>query len=226
MCVFKKENFKEAKKANALVGAGIATIILSILLPIIIPPPPENLMPIFTWAQPWAQLSISAVGLILVIVALGFAMEEFQKSMAKPRIKVAFNEKGEQQATLTYKGGHLTGGLPSLWLINKGNAVARYFQIDLIIPENIGKQSKYISIVRDDGNYIISYTNDGKYTLFVNKPYLDPNIIFSAAIDNNKCMKINEDSFEIKCQIYGDWAETQEGKLRVNINKLQESSCL
>lgn len=215
MCIFKKENFKEAKKANALVGAGIATIILSILLPIIIRPC-ENLMPVFTSAQ----LSISAVGLILVIVALCFTMEAFQKSMAKPWIKVAFNERGEQQATLIYRGGQLTTELPSLWLINKGNAVARYFQIDFIIPENIGKQSRYTHIARDDGKYIISYTNDGKYTLFVNKPYLDPNIVFSAAIDTNKCMKINEDSFEIKYRIYGDWAETQEGKLKVNINKL------
>jgi hypothetical protein len=32
-------------------------------------------------------------------------------------------------------------------------------------------------------------------------------------------MKVNEDSFGIKYRIYGDWAETQEGKLKVNINK-------
>jgi hypothetical protein len=219
MCIFKKENFKEAKKANALVGAGIATIILSILLPIIIRPY-ENLMPVFTSAQ----LSISAVGLILVIVALGFTMEEFQKSMAKPQIKVAFNEAGEQQATLTYEGGQLKPALPSLWLINEGSAVGRYFQIDFIIPENIGKQSGYTYIARDDGKYIISYTNDGEYTLFVSKPYSDPNIRFSPAIDTKKCAEADEDSFEIKYRIYGDWAETQEGKLKVNINKLQESS--
>ena len=90
MFLFKKDKFKEAKKANVLVGVGIATIILSIIIPIIIKPC-ENIMPIFTSAQ----LAISAVGLILVIVALCFTMEEFQKSMAKPRIKVAFNEKGE-----------------------------------------------------------------------------------------------------------------------------------
>ena len=216
MCLFKEENFKEAKKANALVGAGIVTIILSILLPLIIGPS-ENLIPVFTWAQ----FSISAVGFVLVIAALCFTMESFQKSMARPRIKVAFNENGEQRATLIHKDGNLTmDRLPSLWLINEGNAVARYFQIDFIIPENIGKQSEYTHIARDEGDYIISYANDGKYTLFVNKPYLDPNIVYSNAVDTNKCMRISEDSFEIKYRIYGDWAETQEGKLRVNINKL------
>jgi len=214
MCLFKEEEFKEAKKLNSLVAGGIIAIALAIGLPFI-SNPGTDLLPKFTLAQ----LAISAIGFIVILVALCYTIVQFRKSMARPRIKVAFNEKGEQQAALIYKG-KLTAGLPSLWLINKGNAVARYFQIDFIIPENIGKQSKDISIARDDGKYIISYTNDGKYTLFVNKPYLDPNIVFYAAVDRNKCMKVNEDSFEIKYRIYGDWAETQEGKLKVNINKL------
>ncbi len=217
MCLFKDEEFKEAKKLNRLVAGGIIAIALAIGLPFI-SNPGTDLLPKFTLAQ----LAISAVGFIVILVALCYTIVQFRKSMAKPIIKVAFNERGEQHATVIYKDGKLTAVLPSLWLINKGNAVARYFQIDFIIPENIGKQSKNISIVRDDGKYIISYTNDGKYTLFVNKPYLDPNIVFSAAIDTNKCIKVNEDSFEIKYRIYGDWAETQEGKLKVNINKQQE----
>ena len=184
MCLFKKENFKEAKKANALVGAGIATIILSILLPIIIRPD-ENLIPVFTTAQ----LSISAVGLILVVVALCFTMEGFQKSMAKPRIKVAFNEKGEQQATLTCKDGALSGQ-PQLWLINEGNAISRYFQIDFTIPEHIGKQSTYIPIARNDGKYVVSNTNDGRYTLFVNRPHFDPEMHFWVAIDRKNAIKL------------------------------------
>ena len=214
MCLFKEEEFKEAKKLNSLVAGGIIAIALAIGLPFI-SNPGTDLLPKFTLAQ----LAISAIGFIVILVALCYTIVQFRKSMARPRIKVAFDEKGAQQATLIYKD-KLTAGLPSLWLINKGNAVARYFQIDFIIPENIGKQSKDISIVRDDGKYIISYTNDGKYTLFVNKPYLDPNIVFYAAVDRNKCMKVNEDSFEITYRIYGDWAETQEGKLKVNINKL------
>jgi len=212
MCLFKKENFQEAKKANVLVGAGIFTIILSILLPIIIRPS-ENLIPVFTAAQ----LSISAVGLILIIVALCFTMEAFQKSMAKPFIKVAFNKRGDQQTTITYKEGKLINGLPHPWIINEGNAISGYFQIDFIIPEHIGKQSKYVTIARDDGKYIISNTNNGEYTLFVNKPYLDPHMLLYAAIDTKKCIEV--DSFEIKYRIYGDWAKIQEGILKVKINK-------
>ena len=104
------------------------------------------------------------------------------------------------------------------WLINDGNAISRYFQIDFIIPENIGKQSQYVPIARDDGNnYIYSYTNDGKYTLFVNKPYQDPNITPSAAIDKNRFF--DKDSSEIIYRIYGDWGEKQEGKLKIIIKK-------
>lgn len=215
MCLFKEKEFKEAKKLNLLIGGGIVAIALAIVIPYITNPG-NDVVPKYTVAQ----FAISSVAFIIILVALCFTIVQLRKSMARPLIEVAFSERGEQQTTLIYEGGKSTAGLPPLWLINKGNAVARYFQIDFIIPENIGKQSKYISIVRDDGKYIISYTNDGKYTLFVNKPYLDPNIVFSAAIDTNKCMKVNEDSFEIKYRIYGDWAETQEGKLKVNINKL------
>jgi hypothetical protein len=218
MCLFKEEEFKEAKKLNGLMAGGIICIVLAIVLPFI-SNPGADLLPKFALAQ----LAIAAIGFIVILVALCYTIVQFRKSMAKPRIKVAFNEKGEQEVTLIYEDGKLTGGLPSPWLINEGNAVARYFQIDFIVPENIGKQSQYIqyiSIVRDDGKYILSYTNDGKYTLFVNKPYSDPNIVFSAAIDTKKCAEADEDSFEIKYRIYGDWAETQEGKLKVNINKI------
>ncbi len=214
MCLFKKEESKEAKKLNSLVVGGIIAIVLAIALPFILNPGADLLTKFAL-----AQLAISGIGFIVILVTLDCTIVQFRKSMAKPLIKVAFNEKGDQDILI--HESKLTAGLPSLWLINKGNAIARYFQIDFVIPENIGKQSKYISISRNDGKYIVPYTNDGKYTLFVNKPYLDPTIVCYAAIDTTK---VDEDSFEIKYRIYGDWAEIQEGKLKININKLQEGS--
>ena len=219
MCLFNEKEFKEAKKLNGLVAGGIICIILAIVLPFIFNPGTE-LLPQFTSAQ----VAISAIGFIAVLSTLCLALIQLRKSMAKPRIKVAFSEKGDQQVTFVYKDGILTSGILALWLINEGTAIARCFQIDFIIPENIGKQSQYASVTRDDGEYIFSYTNDGKYTLFVNKPYLDPNIELSAALDTSKCMIAKGDNFEMKYRIYGDWAETQEGKLKVNIKKLQGDS--
>jgi len=198
-----------------ILGAVLAIVLVSLIL---------GLAYLATYGLPLSDrfsamlLSLSTVAFVGVFIALMVAIAQFRKSMAKPLIKVAFNKKGEQQATLIYKDGKLTTDLPSLWLINKGNAVARYFQIDFIIPENIGKQSRYTHIARDDGKYIIPHTNDGKYTLFVNQ-YLDSGTRLSAAIDTKKCAEADEDSFEIKYRIYGDWAETQEGTLKVKINK-------
>jgi hypothetical protein len=182
------------------------------------------MMPIFSPELPLEKsaligLCFSALAFLTVFITLLYTMARFRKAMAKPQIKVAFNEKGEQQATLTYKDGELNG-LPSLWLINEGNAISRYFQIDFIIPENIGKQSQYVSdITRDNGKYILSYTNEGRYTLFVNRPRSD-SMHLNAAIDTKKC----KDSFEIKYRIYGDWSETQEGALKVYVKKEQEAS--
>jgi len=221
MCLFKEKEFKEAKKLNRLVGGGIAAIIFAAVTPHFVNPS-ETLLPEFALAQ----LAISSAGFIIILVALGLTIAQVRRAMAKPLIKVAFNEKGEQQATLIYRDGKLITELPAVWLINEGNAIARYFQVDFIIPENIGKPSvsqylvsKYVSFVKDNGEYILSYTNEGRYTLFVNRPYKDPNMIFSAAIDTNKCIELYEDSFEIKYRIYGDWAETQEGELKVVCKK-------
>lgn len=215
MCLFREEEFKEAKRLNRLVGGGILCIVLAIVLPFFFPPGTE-LLPQFTVAQ----VAISAIGFIAVLSTLCITIVQLRKSMAKPRITVAFDDKGRQEATLVDKDGNLRmDRLPSLWLINEGNAVARYFQVDFIIPASIGKQSPYTHVSRYNGDYIISYTNDGKYTLFVNKPYLDPNIVYSAAIDTSKCVETSEGSFEIEYRIYGDWTETQEGKLKINTNK-------
>jgi hypothetical protein len=167
----------------------------------------------------YAQAIFSALALAFIIYTLYVSLIQLKKSMAKPLIKVAFNKDGEQQATLIYKDGQFKTGLPHPWLINKGNAVARYFQIDFIIPENIGKPSAYVPLSKDDGNYILSYISEGRYTLFVNRPYSDPNMLFSSAFNPSKCIELNEPSFKIKYKVYGDWAETQEGDLKVNINK-------
>ena len=197
--------------------SGFVVLIIVILLILLLPP----FLFEFNYLETLGtqQLYFSIVAFSVIWITLLLTIRQFRKSMAKPHIKVAFNEKGEQSFTLTYKDNRVTNSLPSLWLINEGNTISRYFQIDFIVPENIGKQSDYVAIARDDGKYIISYTNDGKYTLFVNKPHLDPNMLFSPAIDTNKCIKISEDVRKIKYRIFGDWAETQEGELKIQVKK-------
>jgi hypothetical protein len=166
-----------------------------------------------------AQVTFTILAFGAILYTLYYASGQFRKAMAKPLIKVAFNKEGEQQATLIYKDGQFKTSVPHPCLINKGNAVARYFQIDFTIPANIGNPSAYVPLSKDDENYILSYINEGRYTLFVNRPYSDPNMLFSSAFNPSKCIELNEDSFKIKYKVYGDWAETQEGELKVKINK-------
>ena len=217
MCLFRKEYFNEAKRLNGIVAAGIIAMVLAMAWPFIYNLRDPGTDELQRFAS--AQLGVSAIGFVIILLTLCLVMVQVRKSMAKPRIRAAFNRGGDQQATLIYKDGNLITGLPSIWLINEGNVVARYFQIDFIIPGNIGKQSRYTHIARDDSEYILPYVNDGKYTLFVNQN-LDSGFRLDAAIDTKKCAEADEDNFGIKYRIYGDWAETEEGKLKVNINKL------
>jgi len=169
--------------------------------------------------------TIAVAGLIFTILAftavlysLYAVFAQLRKSMAKPLIKVAFNEKGEQSFTLTYKDNLPTNNLPILWLINEGNAITRYFQIDLIIPESVAKTSAY-NMVKNNGNYIFSYINDADHTLFVKRPQKFQNLNLSTLIDDHKCIKSSEKSFLLKYRIYGDWAETQKGELTLRIQE-------
>ena len=174
------------------------------------------------------QLRLSAVAFLVIFVTLILTIRQFRQSMAKPKIKVAFNENGEQSFNLTYKDNKATTDLPPLWIINEGNAISQHFQIDVIIPESIinpeiiGKRLTYTTITRDNGNCIFSYTNDEGYTLFVNKPKQPQDMNLSIAIDMNKCIKVSEDVHKIKYRIYGDWAETQEGELKIKVKKQRE----
>lgn len=172
----------------------------------------------FSQGIAFAQFIFTIVVFAVIWFTFYLALVQFRKSMAKPLIKVAFNKKGEQQATLTFKNGK-PGSLPSVWLINEGNAVARYFQIDFTIPENIGRPSAYVPLSKEDGSYILSYVNEGRYTLFVNRPYSDPNMLFSSAMNLSKCIELNVASFKIKYKVYGDWALTQKGELTIKCNR-------
>ena len=169
----------------------------------------------------FAQFIFSMLAFAAVLYTLYFTSEQFRKSMAKPSITVAFSKDGDQQATITYKDGNLKHGIPCIWMVNKGNSVARYFQIDFLIPDNIFGRSAcgYANIVKDGDFHILSYTNEGRFTLFVNRPFSDPNMIFSLAFDKDKVFKYYKDSYEIKYRVYGNWLEPQEGALKININR-------
>jgi|GEM_PF-5117255 len=175
-----------------------------------------------------SQLSFSAVAFLVVFFTFYFSIIQLRKVMAKPVIKMAFNEKGENQDTLIFENGHLTDGELALWIINQGKAVARYFQIDLRIPkEYINRKDLSLETLthgdifytEDNNNFIISFVNEGRYTLFVNKPIHAPIKYLSTVINRSTCPENNCGKFEISYIIYGDWNEIQKGILTVKIRK-------
>lgn len=172
------------------------------------------------------QLSLSAVAFVGVVIALMIAIAQFRKSVAKPLIKVAFDEKGKQEAKLIIINNN-PGELPLLWIINEGNKISRYFQIDFIIPKGIvnprGKELildiPHISLEEFGDDYIFSYTNEGRNTLFVNKPCNDTDFNLNYALGYRKCNELFRNNFILKYNIYSDWGEPQKGELKVIIEK-------
>jgi len=205
--------------------SGFVVLIIVILLILLLPP----FLFKFNYSETLGtqQLYFSIVAFSVIWITLLLTIRQFRKSMAKPHIKVAFNEKGDQSFTLTYKDNRVTNSLPRLWLINEGNAIAQHFQIDVIIPKSITEPESKIKTLtetistRDNGNCIFSYTNtnDKDDILFVHKPKQPKNLDFFIAIDTNKCIEASEDVCKIKYRIYGDWAETQEGELKIKVKK-------
>jgi hypothetical protein len=173
-----------------------------------------------------ARTMLSMVTIPIIVVGFLYTTVQFRKASAKPKIKVAFNQKGEQQANIIFKNSELETKIPHPWLINEGNAVARFFQIDFVIPEKIGKPeaSAYVTFRKIDGNYILSYVNEGRYTLWVDRPYQDINTIFSFVFNKDKILEYYKNGFDIEYQVYGDWAEPQQGKLKIIVINQQEAS--
>jgi hypothetical protein len=173
-----------------------------------------------------AGLLFAVAAFSAVILNLNATYKQLRKAMAKPEIKLAFNKNGEQQIIVNYDDKNI-GGLPRLWLINEGNKITRFFQIDIKIPENIGNYdvnkyphyTEYISFNKFDDHFILSYKNEGKYTLFVNKPHIISLWFLDKAIDLKKCIEIYIDQFILEYTVYGDWDESLGGKLKIILKK-------
>jgi hypothetical protein len=73
------------------------------------------------WAT--ARTTLSAITIPIILGGFYFSTIQFRKALSKPKIRVAFNENGDQQAELKYINLNPCS-LPPLWLINEGNAIS------------------------------------------------------------------------------------------------------
>jgi hypothetical protein len=172
-------------------------------------------------------LSLSTVAFVGVFIALMVAIAQFRKSMAKPKLGVAFSKEGATGVGINIRRDKREDYNLHLWISNNGNAVTKLFQIDFEIPDifdpelkgEIGGHFLPYQVIRPSTSgdtKIISFCNDWDFCVFVNSP-VEFLILSLKSLPQN--YKEYEKEYEIRYRVFGDWAETQEGKLKVICKK-------
>ncbi len=225
MCLFKEKDFKDAKKLNWLVGTGIIAIVLAIIIPLTTG---NDLATSFATAQ----LALNAAAFIVILVALCYTIAQARKSMAKPRLEVFFSDSGNSKTSIDIPRDRTAEHHLKLSVINRGNAVTKLFQIDFKVASifdprlepTVGLVLKIAYAGKcsnpqqnTDNTSTISYFSDEQVYCFINAP---APIYMLKLITHPSNYDSYPNEFTITYRVFGDWAETQEGTLKVNCNKL------
>lgn len=220
--------FKKHERIFAIVGP-IVVIGLAIGLPYL-SNPSEALLPKFALAQ----LALTATAFYLIFITLYFTILQVRKSMAKPKLEVIFSETGNSETRVDIPQNKEVEHNLKLSVINKGNAITKLFQIDFKVPTIFNPRLEpTVGLVpgiayagkctnprpNADNTSTISYYSNEQVYCFVNVPAP----IHMLTINTRPNEYNNYPSeFRIKYRVYGDWAETQEGELKIRINKQAE----
>lgn len=188
--------------------------------------PNEN--PQINWSR--SAVVLSAIAFPAIFAALYLTMIQLRKSTAKPKINAVFTENGTSEKAITvikdlsYKE-EFQHEL-ELSAINNGNAISRFFQIEFLVPHIYRPRLSSFSQLRhgplppkfdvSEKFQKLSLYNDSDIVFFVKKPVKICTLIIGTFTDKYEQYPKN---FIINYKVYGDWAETQEGKLKVIIKK-------
>ena len=222
--------FKKNEYIIVIIGAIIA-VGLAIGLPFVTQPS-QQLVPKLTLSQ----LALSAAALFIMSVALYLTIVQVRRSMAKPKLEVIFSETGKPETTIEISRD-IKQDIESkeelrLSILNTGNAITSFFQIDFSLPSIYRPETaNWAQLIRGvpftsltskfeipKDERVVSIYNNRQLTCFVNKFTEIPSLTIRILPENIK----EYTNIEIKYRIFGDWAETQEGKLKVICKKKQE----
>jgi len=182
------------------------------------------------------QVSFSALAFFAVFIALILTMRLFRKSMAKPKLEVIFSETGNSETSIDIPEEKEVKHELKLSVVNRGNAITKLFQIDFKLPTIFAPRLEATTgliprlafagtstnpQVNADMTSTISYYSNEQVYCFVNAP-----APIHMLVINTRPKEYNNypPEFKIKYKVYGDWAETQEAKLKVICKKNQEVS--
>jgi len=185
--------------------------------------PSNDLIPKFALSQ----LAFSAVAFFIIFTGLILNLVQFSKSMAKPKLSLAFSEDGKTETIIKITDRPNQQPIElKLWVFNSGNVIAKTFQIDLEIPTEyrprLSKTATTYTQVdtspKNRGGKIIKSIYQEKFIAFVHRPALIDTLQLQISPNNYAQYR----DFDIEYNIFGDWADVQEGNLKIIVKKGKE----
>ena len=177
------------------------------------------------------QAIFSVIALMAILYSLWATGVQLRKSMAKPRLGVVFSENSSSEISLTIPQSREVPHILKLSVVNKGNAITKLFQIDFVVPTIFDPkleptqgqipQIAYAGIIDNprrnpDMTSTIFYSSAERVYAFVNKAV--PICMLRLTTLPREYTNYPRE-FNIKYFVHGDWAETQEGVLKVTCSK-------
>ncbi len=178
-----------------------------------------------------SQAIFSVLALMAVLISLYAVGVQLRKSMAKPELKVVFAENNGSEFVITIPQNREVPHTLKLSVVNKGNAITKLFQIDFVVPTIFDPkleptqgqipQIAYAGIIDNprrnpDMTSTIFYSSAESVYAFVNKAV--PICMLRLTTLPSEYTNYPSE-FNIKYSVHGDWAETQEGVLKVTCSK-------
>jgi len=172
-----------------------------------------------------ALLIFTAATLIAVVFTVLYATYQFRISLARPIIKLTLDEMGATKKSIDLGVQQIKQFDIPIYACNQGNKVATTYQIELRIPNVF---EKYLVRERegdrldgkptDDHNaFIVSFYsyNKPEYICFINKYVL----IGKVRLKADDVAGLKSRIIEIPYKVFGDWGESQEGSLKLELQE-------
>lgn len=171
-----------------------------------------------------AGLLFAAAAFVISLFTLLATYYQLRKSMAKPKLEVFFTETNNNEKSINVRPIREEKHHLQISVVNKGNAITDMFQISFYIPKIYNPTINYYNVANEDAYYsrhdgdidVVSFVNKHNYFCFVDMPTPIPSLVLNT-YEKEYSNITNE--LVIPYKIYGDWKETQEGKLKLIINK-------
>ncbi len=177
-----------------------------------------------------AQIYIGTVSVVAIVFTLLYATFQFRKALAKPQLKIVVDQdrrtKTSISTTKSTSGALADEASLNLYVYNDGNLVAELYSIEFRIPsvfepvlttaitDHYGVETVR-GIPEGQLSTIIFYSRRAdEYVSYVHKPINIGEITIFVTPDNKD--KVPK-KFKISYQIFGSWADKQEGSLDISL---------